>query len=115
MTWLKLFILTVSLSGPFDARANGVYEFTGSRWVQMIRNPAPLRVKTTYWFFPARAPDGSILFGVMNATGYHVWCYRSGRWSDLGLKNQRVERLFVLPNDIVFAVTDAYVCWVRRL
>lgn len=107
--------LEIALSGPFDPSQNGLYEYDGTTWRQILKNVSKVRVKDTYWFLPMWMQDGSLVFSVMNGTGYHLWRYTDGQWSDLGLSNQRIERMYVLPDDTLFAISDNHVCWVRKL
>jgi hypothetical protein len=105
----------VPLSDPADPSQNGLYEYNGSRWVQVLHNPAPLREKNTYWFHAVWAHDGSIIFSLMNAKGYHLLRYAKDKWTDLGLSNQDITRILVLPDGTLFAITDSYVGWVKKL
>lgn len=107
--------LTLSITGFQSPDKNGLYQLMNGAWHQILTNPSWLRKRDTYWSQPAWLPDGSIVFSVMNDDGYHLWRYAHGTWHDLGLSNQRIGQLFVLPGGWLYAVSDAYVCWVRKL
>lgn len=102
--------LTVALIGVNSPSSNNIYEWTGTKWVPLLSDNTVIN-KGTYWFNYTWAPDGAIIIGLMNESGYSVWCYTNGKWSNLGLYGQRPEFLYVTKQNTLFVVTDKYVCW----
>lgn len=105
----------LDISGYGTSDKNGVYQVTDGRLVQILKDPAPLRVKNTYWFHHIKLPDGALLFILMNQSGYHLWKYRAGRWTNMGLDGQDVVEMGILPENMLYAITQEGVCWVRTV
>lgn len=102
--------LTIALISENSPTVNNIYEWTGSKWFPLLSDNNVIS-KENFWFNYTWAPDGSVIIGLMNETGYSVWRYTTGKWLDLGLHGQRPEFLSVTKQDTLFVITDKYVSW----
>ena len=102
-------------AGYASSSRNGVYKLVRGRWVQILKNPNPLRAKDTYWFHHVALPGGRLVFSLLNQSGYHLWENRNGTWTNLGLDGQDVVKMGRLPGNRLYAITQEGVCWIRTI